>query len=305
MHFCLIDGKQRCSTLDDYLNDGFAISKNVKNYNIRYQVTKLDENGNEVLNEDGFTEVEFREFDIRNKKFSQLPDELQEIFEDRQIPVLYNMNCTKKDIADDIARFNRSRPMNVAQNGWLGLDEDFAELVENICKMPFFQKEIGKQLYDEGVQQRNQINSKFMPTLTIITAELSGVIWLIFELIKIIPECVDIRRLCIFSFVFITVLLLAAGIIFFILCFTQYKFSYISPKKIKKFIEKNKKRLDEYTEEEVLNNIIRNVSSSYINTAIKNDIQTTKHSEHLNRCYICIIFTLVCMAIDFILIVSI
>lgn len=137
----LIDGKQRCSTLDDYLNDGFAISKNVKNYNIRYQVTKLDGNGNEVLNEDGFTEVEFREFDIRNKKFSQLPDELQEIFEDRQIPVLYNMNCTKKDIADDIARFNRSRPMNVAQNGWLGLDEDFAELVENICKMPFFQKD--------------------------------------------------------------------------------------------------------------------------------------------------------------------
>lgn len=137
----LIDGKQRCTTLNDYLNDGFAISKNVKNYNIRYQTTKVDEDGNEVLNEDGFTEVEFREFDIRNKKFSQLPDELQEIFEDRQIPVLYNMNCTKKDIADDIARFNRSRPMNVAQNGWLGLEEGFAELVENICKMPFFKKD--------------------------------------------------------------------------------------------------------------------------------------------------------------------
>lgn len=135
----LIDGKQRCSTLDDFLHNGFAISKNVKNYNIRYQTTKVDQDGNEVLNEDGFTELEFKEFDIRGKKFSQLPEELQDIYKDRQIPVLYNMNCTKKDIADDIARFNRSRPMNKAQNGWLGLEEMFAEFVENIAKMQFFQ----------------------------------------------------------------------------------------------------------------------------------------------------------------------
>ena len=143
----LIDGKQRCTTLDDYLNDGFAISKNVKNYNIKYQATKIDENGYEILNGEGFTEMEWKIFDIRGKKFSQLPEELQDIFKDRQIPVLYNMNCTKKDIADDIARFNRSRPMNKAQNGWLGLDEDFAELVEKIAKMQFFQPEYDGSSY--------------------------------------------------------------------------------------------------------------------------------------------------------------
>lgn len=143
----LIDGKQRCTTLDDYLHDGFVISKNVKNYNIRYQTTKVDEDGNEVLNEDGFTEMEFKEFDIRGKKFSQLPEELQDVFKDRQIPVLYNMNCSKKDIADDIARFNRSSPMNKAQNGWLGLDESFAEFVENIAKMQFFQADFTGSSY--------------------------------------------------------------------------------------------------------------------------------------------------------------
>ena len=146
----LIDGKQRCTTLDDFLHDGFAISKNVKNYNIRYQTTKIDEDGYEVLNEDGFTEMEFKEFDIRGKKFSQLPEELQEIFKDRQIPVLYNMNCTKKDIADDIARFNRSRPMNKAQNGWLGLEESFAELVGNISKMQFFQPDFKGTLFTDN-----------------------------------------------------------------------------------------------------------------------------------------------------------
>lgn len=146
----LIDGKQRCTTLDDYLHDGFAISKNVKNYNIRYQVAKVDEDGNELLNDEGFPMTDFKVFDIRGKKFSKLPEELQDIFKDRQIPVLYNMNCTKKDIADDIARFNRSRPMTKAQNGWLGLDESFAEFVENIVKMPFFQPDFVGSTYTNG-----------------------------------------------------------------------------------------------------------------------------------------------------------
>lgn len=146
----LIDGKQRCTTLDDYLHDGFAISKNVKNYNIKYQVPVLNEDGSEKLNEEGFPITDFKECDIRGKKFSKLPEELQDIFRDRQIPVLYNMNCTKKDIADDIARFNRSRPMTTAQNGWLGLDEFFAEFVENIVKMPFFQPEFTGSSYTKG-----------------------------------------------------------------------------------------------------------------------------------------------------------
>ncbi|MCI8770209.1 MAG: hypothetical protein HFH73_03525 [Lachnospiraceae bacterium] len=137
----LIDGKQRCTTLDDFLHDGFSISKNVKNYNIKYQTPRIDEVGNEILNEDGFIVMEWKIFDMRGKKFSQLPEELQDVFKDRQIPVLYETNCSKRDIAEDIARFNRNRPMNKAQNGWLELEEGFAELVDSIAKMPFFQPE--------------------------------------------------------------------------------------------------------------------------------------------------------------------
>ena len=163
----LIDGKQRCTTLDDYLHDGFAISKNVGYYNIQYQANKLDENGKEVLNQEGFTVPEIREFDIRGKKFSQLPEELQDIFKDRQIPVLSNTNCTKKDIADDIARFNRSRPMNKAQNGWLGLDESFAEFVENIAKMPFFQPEFAGSAYTDNNRSSGKIRRIIVESIMI------------------------------------------------------------------------------------------------------------------------------------------
>ena len=146
MHW-LIDGKQRSTNLKDYLEDGFAISKNVQRYMIEYQTDKTDEDGNVILNEDGFPIPESKTFDIRGKKFSQLPEELQDKFKDYQVPVMLNLNCTKKDITYDIARFNRCRPMNVSQSGWLGLEESYAEYVDKILKMDFFKVDCDKSSY--------------------------------------------------------------------------------------------------------------------------------------------------------------
>lgn len=146
MHW-LIDGKQRSTNLKDYLEDGFAISKNVQRYMIEYQSDKTDEDGNVILNEDGFPIPESKTFDIRGKKFSQLPEELQDKFRDYQVPVMLNLNCTKKDIAYDIARFNRCRPMNVSQSGWLGLEESYAEYVDKILQMDFFKVDCDKSSY--------------------------------------------------------------------------------------------------------------------------------------------------------------
>lgn len=146
MHW-LIDGKQRSTNLKDYLEDGFAISKNVQRYMIEYQSDKTDEDGNVILNEDGFPIPESKVFDIRGKKFSQLPEELQDKFKDYQVPVMLNLNCTKKDIAYDIARFNRCKPMNVSQSGWLGLEESYAEYVDKILKMDFFKVDCDKSDY--------------------------------------------------------------------------------------------------------------------------------------------------------------
>ena len=65
--YWLIDGKQRCTNIEHYLKDGFAISKNVQRYEIEYQTFKKDKNGKEVLNKDGFPIPEQKIFDIRNK----------------------------------------------------------------------------------------------------------------------------------------------------------------------------------------------------------------------------------------------
>ena len=163
----LIDGKQRCTNIDDYLHDGFSISKNVKVQEIPYQTQKLDENGNVMLNEDGFPIPEVKSFNIVGKKFSQLPEELQDKFKDYQLPVMLNLNCNKRDIAYDISRFNRCRPMNKAQNGWTGFDEDYAELVDNILKMDFFKADCPKSNYTSSNEKNGALRRMIVETVMV------------------------------------------------------------------------------------------------------------------------------------------
>lgn len=139
--YWIIDGKQRCTNIDDFCADGFAISKKVQRPLITYQTPKRDENGEQMYNEDKFPIFEFKSFDIRKKRFHQLPEELQDKILEYQMPTMLNLNCTKAEIAYDIARFNRSRPMNANQNGWTGIDEAYAEMIDNIIKLNFFKED--------------------------------------------------------------------------------------------------------------------------------------------------------------------
>lgn len=93
-----------------------------------------------------------------------MPEELQDRFLDYQVPVMLNPNCTKIEIAYDIARFNRCRPMNVAQNGWTVLTEEFAEYVDNILKMKFFKEDSAVSSYRESNNTSGMIVESIMVT---------------------------------------------------------------------------------------------------------------------------------------------
>lgn len=167
MHW-LIDGKQRLTNIEDFLNDGYSISKKVQRYNIQYQAEKKDKNGKVVLSEDGFPIPENCVFDIRGKKFSQLPEELKDRILEYQIPVMLNLNCTKSEIAYDISRFNRCRPMNVAQNGWTGLVEEYAEFVDNILKMKFFQEDSQVSSFRESNNRSGMMRRMIIESIMVI-----------------------------------------------------------------------------------------------------------------------------------------
>ena len=101
-----------------------------------------DENGREVLDENGFPVAENREFDIRGKKFADLPEELQDRFMEYNFNYDQYLNCTESDIAYHIERYNDGKPMTASQRGITKLGTEYAQIVKSISNMPFF-KDMG------------------------------------------------------------------------------------------------------------------------------------------------------------------
>ena len=135
-----LDGKQRCLTSYSFSNNNFKISKNIRRSLISYQRILKNEKGSPILDENGFPTTVREEFDIRNKKFSDLPEELQDKFLDYNFEIVQYLNCSAEDIAYHIARYNEGKPMNAPQKGIIRLGEQFATLVKGISAMPFFKE---------------------------------------------------------------------------------------------------------------------------------------------------------------------
>ena len=137
-----LDGKQRCTNAYSFRRDGFKITKNIRRWMIEYQAPIVDENGNVIFDEKNFPIYERKEFDIRGKKFSELPEELQERFNDYNFEIVQYLNCSSEDIAYHIARYNEGKPMSASQKGITRLGEEYAGMVKSISNMPFF-KDMG------------------------------------------------------------------------------------------------------------------------------------------------------------------
>ena len=74
----IIDGLQRSSTLSMFRYANTRITKNLDEYVVTYQRKILDEDGNPKRDEKGEIIWESTEFDICNKTYAQLPEELKE-----------------------------------------------------------------------------------------------------------------------------------------------------------------------------------------------------------------------------------
>lgn len=133
----VIDGMQRTSVLDDFLSDGFAVSRKIERPIISYQVRKRDEKGRLVL-KNGIPVFENAEFDIRNKKFSAMPDELQKKIKDYALHFEMYLGCTAEDVEYHERRYNGGKPMNQNQKAQTYLGQEFAYLVNEVLRKPFF-----------------------------------------------------------------------------------------------------------------------------------------------------------------------
>lgn len=139
----IVDGKQRVTTISDYLDNRFKISKKSQNTVVRYEDFVFDENGKQIVKA-GFPVTEVKEFDVKGKNFSQLPPRLQKQLTDYEIGIDLYLNCTDEEVEYHILRYNQAKPMNVCQKGITHLGLEFARIVKDMSHLSFFTDECGK-----------------------------------------------------------------------------------------------------------------------------------------------------------------
>lgn len=133
----IIDGLQRSSSLALFRYGNARITKNLDEYIVAYQHKVTDENGNIKRDEQGEIVRELVEYDIRNKTYEQLPEELKDVFNSYQIELAIHQNCDSTEISKLVRKYNNHKAMNQAQKAFTYVDT-FAREIREITQNRFF-----------------------------------------------------------------------------------------------------------------------------------------------------------------------
>lgn len=161
----IIDGGQRTSTLLNFKYGNYKITSSIEESVIKYKAKKKDENGNIVVDGEGNIVWEDVEFDIKNKTYDLLPDELRKAFNEYQIETVIHEGCDMKRISKLIKRYNNHTGMNVPQKAFTYI-ENFAKDIRDILEHGFF-KNCGS--YREKEKQTGVMEKVVLETVMCIS----------------------------------------------------------------------------------------------------------------------------------------
>lgn len=130
--YFILDGKQRLSTIKEFLNDEFALTKLSP---VTYFDDELDE---EVA------------LDITNKRFSELPDGLKDLLNTVTFSIVYFDNLTKEEEKILFRKLNNGKPLST-KSRTLASAKDIETLLD-IGNHELFQK----MLSDKARSNKNQ-----------------------------------------------------------------------------------------------------------------------------------------------------
>ena len=134
----IIDGVQRLSTIRDYIEDKFSLSKDMDSIII---------NGNEK--------------NLSGLKFSKLDEDTQSEILNAELQIYRMSDCTEKDIREIFARQNSGRPLNGELLRVVYESDEFSEVVYSLANHPFMDKIMTKAQRKNGTD-RDVIIQTFM-----------------------------------------------------------------------------------------------------------------------------------------------
>ncbi len=149
----IIDGLQRSTSFSMFKYGGTRISRYLDEYIVTYQRKVLDGNGDPKRDSKGEIIWESVEFDVRGKTYEQLPEELQDRFNEYQLETVIHQDCDMMQISKLVRKYNNHRPMNNNQKAFTYI-ENFARDIREITENRFF-----LDVYSGGA--KDKLNGKF------------------------------------------------------------------------------------------------------------------------------------------------
>ena len=125
----IVDGGQRSSSFNQFRYGNYKITSAIENSIIPYKKKVVDEQGNIAWEDETF--------DIKNKTYDKLPEELRKKFNEYQIETAIHEDCDAHRIAQLIKRYNNHTSMNSNQKAFTYID-NYAREIRNILDSRFF-----------------------------------------------------------------------------------------------------------------------------------------------------------------------
>lgn len=133
----VIDGLQRSTALMLYRYGNYKITSAIENPVIDYRAKVKDLDGAIRTDKKGDLIWQETQFDIRNKTYDELPDELKKKFNEYQIETVTHEGCDMKRISQLIKRYNNHTSMNTSQKAFTYID-NYARDIRGILEHRFF-----------------------------------------------------------------------------------------------------------------------------------------------------------------------
>lgn len=130
--FSVLDGKQRFTTLNDFMNDKFKLAADTPCIINKKSRGVVDGNG--VRHREEIME----EYEIAGKYFSELDEKLKTMLGDRVLSVVMLADCTDEDIEEQFYRLNNGTALTKDQKTRVKLGDELAEFIDKVEASEFF-----------------------------------------------------------------------------------------------------------------------------------------------------------------------
>ncbi|MGN0165892.1 MAG: DUF262 domain-containing protein [Lachnospiraceae bacterium] len=133
----IVDGGQRSGAFRKFRYGNYKITSAIEDSVIHYRAKVRDERGRAVTDCGGNILWEDAVFDIKNKTYDQLPDELKKKFNEYQVETVIHEHCDTHRVSQLIKRYNNHTSMNTSQKAFTYIDR-YAREIRGIIDRGFF-----------------------------------------------------------------------------------------------------------------------------------------------------------------------